>query len=530
MRKQILTFLERVPDQSGIIYRGTRKKVEETAEFLAKKGYKVEAYHAGMDNEKRIQVQDAFIRDEVQIIVATVAFGMGIDKPDVRFVIHADLPKNLEGYYQETGRAGRDGKPSQCLLLFDYQDIVLLRSFIEDYDDPQTRRNATEQLQEMVRFAESDQCRRRALLKYFGDHQEKEELVRWLMRTDYKDISQGFRKQLMDYYMEAGMLENAFFGVELYGSLIMGAAKQLKLASFGDETVLSLAYSAFLRKKYNRDTLGYLMKKFDGELLDLLLIWERGAKMKMTTPDFEKKIIYQSMLTGSHTSGVFPVFESFYNRDPSDPLAAEYLSYLSSLELQQDFALPDSIHQIIGEEIRLGRIQDKRSWVNFLYHFAGKPDQHENIKEAVRLIIRQFLDEDFYLPVYQAYRQLVSLPIEYCERTFISYQGQPGQDIILYYRIEQEEEETRERHLLEIIPGLYVDSLHFYQSDHVNYRMEADGEPVPNEEDIKFEIIEYEGEDSRFFEISHLLDKKEASDLYDYLLKAFFVDEYITLL
>lgn len=376
------------------------------------------------------------------------------------------------------------------------------------------------------------------LLKYYGDHQQKEELARWLTRTAYTDISPGFRKQLMDYYMETGMLENAFFGAELYGSLIMGAAKQLRLASFGvqhfesshSETTLSLAYSAFLNKKYNRDTLGYLMKCFDGELLDLLLIWERASKIKVATADFEKKIIYQSMLTGSHTAGVFPVFESFYNRAPADPLAAEYLAYISALEMQEGVALPDSIHQIIGEEIREGRMSDKRARVNFLYHFADKKDQHENIKEAVRMVIREFLEEDFYLPVYQAYRQIVSLPIDYCERTFITYQGDPGQDITLYYRIEQEEEEVKERHLLEILPGMYVASLHFYQSDHVNYRLEAGDEPVPNEEDIKFEIIEYEGDDSRFFELNHLSAKKEANELYEYLLKAFFVDEYISLL
>ncbi len=166
---QLTTFLRTVPGQSGIIYRSTRKKVEETAEMLAKHGFDTRPYHAGMSDSERAWVQEAFSQDKVQIIVATIAFGMGIDKSNVRFVVHADLPKNIEGYYQETGRAGRDGSPSQCLLLFGYQDIILQKSFIDQYEDPQVRATTWRQLQEMVRFAEADQCRRKALLRYFGE-------------------------------------------------------------------------------------------------------------------------------------------------------------------------------------------------------------------------------------------------------------------------------------------------------------------------------------------------------------------------
>ncbi|MDD3586297.1 MAG: DNA helicase RecQ [Thermoguttaceae bacterium] len=169
LSSQLVSFLKSVPGQSGIIYRGTRKKVEETAEMLTKQGFDARPYHAGMSDSERAWVQDAFSQDRVQIIVATIAFGMGIDKSNVRFVVHADLPKNIEGYYQETGRAGRDGSPSQCLLLFGYQDIVLLKSFIDKYDDPQTKATTWRQLQEMIKFAEADQCRRKALLHYFGE-------------------------------------------------------------------------------------------------------------------------------------------------------------------------------------------------------------------------------------------------------------------------------------------------------------------------------------------------------------------------
>ena len=124
-------MLERYKDQSGIIYCFSRKQVDELAWYLASKGYSVRPYHAGLEDSERRRNQEAFIRDDAQIIVATIAFGMGINKPNVRFVIHFDLPKSIEGYYQEIGRAGRDGLPAHCLLLYSYSDVAKLSYFID---------------------------------------------------------------------------------------------------------------------------------------------------------------------------------------------------------------------------------------------------------------------------------------------------------------------------------------------------------------------------------------------------------------
>ncbi|MBN2641447.1 MAG: DNA helicase RecQ [Victivallales bacterium] len=166
---QILELIKSHPGEPGIVYRTSRKSVEGTADFLKQNGVKALSYHAGLDKHQRENNQNAFNRDEIQVIVATIAFGMGIDKSNVRFVINADLPKNIEGYYQETGRAGRDGDPSLCVLFFGRGDIPRLRYFIDKIEDDQERRIATDKLYRMADLASVEICRRRQLLGYFGE-------------------------------------------------------------------------------------------------------------------------------------------------------------------------------------------------------------------------------------------------------------------------------------------------------------------------------------------------------------------------
>lgn len=169
---QLTTFLENHQDEAGIIYALSRKRVEEIAEKLKAKGIKAAAYHAGLNADVRASVQETFLRDEINIVVATVAFGMGIDKPNVRFVVHYDLPKNIEGYYQETGRAGRDGLPSEALLLSGAQDMVTSRRFIEQGSNEAQRRIESHKLNAMIGFSEAVTCRRKVLLNYFDEHLE----------------------------------------------------------------------------------------------------------------------------------------------------------------------------------------------------------------------------------------------------------------------------------------------------------------------------------------------------------------------
>lgn len=165
--KQILDFLKKHSDECGIIYCLSRNSTEKVAATLNAKGYKAQAYHAGLSSEERSSIQDNFLNDATPIIVATIAFGMGIDKSNVRWVIHYNMPKNIDGYYQEIGRSGRDGLPAHTILFYSFADVIMLRKFAEGSE---TETYQLAKLERMQQFAEALSCRRKALLGYFGEH------------------------------------------------------------------------------------------------------------------------------------------------------------------------------------------------------------------------------------------------------------------------------------------------------------------------------------------------------------------------
>jgi ATP-dependent DNA helicase RecQ len=171
--EQVVNYLKQQEQQSGIIYCASRRKVDELTEQLAGKGFQVAAYHAGLTNEQRNAVQEAFKKDQIQLIIATVAFGMGVNKSNIRFVIHFELPRTIEAYYQETGRAGRDGVAAEALMLVDPADIARMRSWIEKDENNSRTEVALQRFNQMAAFAQAQTCRRLVLLNYFGESSQK---------------------------------------------------------------------------------------------------------------------------------------------------------------------------------------------------------------------------------------------------------------------------------------------------------------------------------------------------------------------
>ena len=168
-KRQVCDFIDQHPDQSGIVYCNTRKKVDQFSDFLAKKGYSVGAYHAGMTDEARHKTHVDFLRDDIRIVVATVAFGMGIHKPDIRFVCHVTMPQSIEHYYQEIGRAGRDGFESDVLMLYSLQDVIIQKRFADEIADTAARYHSQRKTEQLFALCTDVACRRIGLLGYFGE-------------------------------------------------------------------------------------------------------------------------------------------------------------------------------------------------------------------------------------------------------------------------------------------------------------------------------------------------------------------------
>jgi len=231
-RDQLLEFIAKYPGESGIVYCFSRQQTEQVSDYLCKKGYSAKPYHAGLSEEERTRNQDLFVRDDIQIIVATIAFGMGINKSNVRFIVHFDLPKNLESYYQEIGRAGRDGQPAHCLLLFGYGDIRKVKHFIDQKTEHE-KMVANILLSALIGYLETDLCRRVPLLRYFGEEYASE-------NCGMCDNCRGKDKDLTDLTIPAQMFLSCMkrtdekFGAGHVIDILRGSQSQ-KVLKFGHE-------------------------------------------------------------------------------------------------------------------------------------------------------------------------------------------------------------------------------------------------------------------------------------------------------
>jgi len=277
-KKQLVKFLKDNKGKSGIIYCLSRKKVEEIAQLLNVNGFNAAPYHAGLDPDVRVKNQDDFLNEEVDIIVATIAFGMGIDKPDVRFVIHYDVPKSLEGYYQETGRSGRDGLEGFCLMFYSHNDLSKLDKFNKD-KPVQERENSRILLQEMEFYAESPICRRKQLLHYFGEEFTEENCGSCDNCVHPRERYDG--TEYVKLVLEAVQQTNERFGLSHLVNVIRGVEDEYvtsyshkKLAVFGkgaDE-------DADFWKSVIRQALIYQYLEKDIDSIGVLKIKEKGKK------------------------------------------------------------------------------------------------------------------------------------------------------------------------------------------------------------------------------------------------------------
>lgn len=254
---QLTNFLQGRREEAGIVYCLSRKRVEKVAEQLRDAGFSAASYHAGLPAAQRQQVQEDFLRDDVRIIVATVAFGMGIDKSNIRYVVHYDIPKNIESYYQETGRAGRDGLAAEALLLFGYGDIALARGLIENSGNAEQKRIELHKLNTMVGFAEALSCRRQVLLGYFGDRLEQDcgNCDICLNPPELVDVTEDARKALSCVFR----VEQRF-GVGYVIEVLRGSKKE-RLLQLGHDHLSTYGIGADKSQEYWGSILRHLVQQ-----------------------------------------------------------------------------------------------------------------------------------------------------------------------------------------------------------------------------------------------------------------------------
>lgn len=309
---QLAEFLQDHPGEAGIIYRMARKSVELTCDYLQQRGIKALPYHAGLSGEVRARHQELFNQDEVDVMVATIAFGMGIDKSNVRFVLHGDLPKNVESYYQETGRAGRDGEPAECVLYFSAGDAAKVRFFIDQIEDDRERKVALLQLQQMMRIAQSNACRRVGLLGYFGERYPKPNCTNC-------DVCTGSAEEV-DAIKEAQIVMSAIvrsgqqFGALHVAEIVVGARTE-KIRKYGHDRLKTYGVGKNRDKRYWRLIIEELItQKYISQTgnYSVLALTEKGVRLLKGEGAFrmlrQRKVRKQKVAgSGDYCKGLFEV-------------------------------------------------------------------------------------------------------------------------------------------------------------------------------------------------------------------------------
>ena len=302
-KKNLVHFLREHKNKSGIVYCLSRKKVVEIAELLNVNGFKAAPYHAGLEPAIREKNQDDFLNEDVDIIVATIAFGMGIDKPDVRFVVHYDVPKSLEGYYQETGRAGRDGLEGQCLMFYSHNDINKLEKFNKD-KPVQERENARVLLQEMSFYAESPVCRRKQLLHYFGEEYTVENCEMCDNCVKPKDRYEA--QDVAKVAVEAALKTGERFGLNHLVDVIRGVENQY-VKSYDHHTLdiygKGSDESADYWKSVVRQSLIYELLEKDIDNIGVLKVSQKGRDFLKKPYAIQFAIDHEYIDTGDEEEG-----------------------------------------------------------------------------------------------------------------------------------------------------------------------------------------------------------------------------------
>ncbi|MDP1845949.1 MAG: DNA helicase RecQ [Candidatus Moranbacteria bacterium] len=314
---QLIGILQAHKNESVIIYCFSRKNTENLAADLREEGFSALAYHAGLESGKRKKNQEKFIRDEARIIVATIAFGMGIDKPDVRLVVHYNLPKSIEGYYQETGRAGRDGLPSRCVLFYSFGDTIKQQFFIRQIEEERERDNAYKKLNQMVEYCELSACRRRHLLSYFGEEYESEKCggcdvcLSPKVEFDATVISQ----KIISAIVRTGERFGASYIID-----VLTGAKNKKISERGHQKLSVFGIADDFSKVELRNIIGQLVSKKliakMGDEYPVLGLGERGKEFLKN----RENILLSKPESGAEAIRKRTAFEVDYDRELFDQL------------------------------------------------------------------------------------------------------------------------------------------------------------------------------------------------------------------